>query len=1045
MKRLLFAILLLSACCRPSGDSFNLKEFKNPSAAYRSITFWSLNDSLRPDEMRRQLALFKEGGFGGAFFHSRPGLLTPYLTDEWFEMIRVGVDECRKLGMEAWFYDEDKWPSGFAGGIVPRQDEAFRARTLVRVPAGTLVEAPDEVLLDTLSHLYISHVDPMGQPWYNGTSWVDLMNPEMVKAFLNCTYQPYVNLFAGKKWVMGFFSDEPQVSPRTDLDSGDAFMPYSPWMEEMFEKRWGYPMRPHLASLVEELGDWRRFRLHYYRTVGECMEKAFSRQIGSYCKANGLQWTGHFNGEEMPVANMFNQGDLMIQYRHMQIPGIDALGLRYKTLHNAKVMTSVANQYGKKRRIVEIFGISGHNLSLEDRMWLTAWHTNNGLNMFCPHLSHYSIKGIRKYDYPPTFNYQEPYWPSNHLFEDFSARLAYFATVGSTVGEVCVVSSLESDYLERDVRRDYPEPGTERDVLLESTLQSLNDLHYNNDICDEQILSDLGSVSGARLKVGEMCYHTVVLPNLLTIRPSTVSLLEEFAAVGGNVLILGDVPCLVDGVPDSLEGLRACSTRLTLDELQEWLPANSPSIFRVEGKDAGKIWTHLRKVHGGYTLQLSNNSRRENARVKVTVDGRYQVLLNPLNGEALEPDSRLEPALSEGGAAMSSFDLELAPAQTWVLAFGDKPLCKHFNGHYSLPKEQQTVQSLEGPWICRKMDPNALPLDFAAWSTDGGCSWNDPEPVLAIYERFQNRDEVYDGPMLLKYAFEVSALPGKCSLVVEQPWMYKSVSLNGNELQFGENWYVDRYFRTADVGELLREGHNEVLLSLDFVNPVPDSIDPVERYGTEIENIFLCGDFAVSGSLAAEQPAQTWRNRLKILNPKPMPARFEHGSFSIGPERETVAANLTTAGYPFYSGSFSCSTVFALNAKEKGLRYKIRFPRAEAITVSVKVNGKSISTVFCSPWEADVTNALKPGENTVEMILTGSLRNLLGPSHCIGGEFNMIGPATFSGRQSWPNLEAGDNDWYEKRKTGETRLWRDDCFCIPFGLMENPELVTEEL
>ena len=136
--------------------------------------------------------------------------------------------------------------------------------------------------------------------------------------------------------------------------------------------------------------------------------------------------------------------------------------------------------------------------------------------------------------------------------------------------------------------------------------------------------------------------------------------------------------------------------------------------------------------------------------------------------------------------------------------------------------------------------------------------------MLAIYERFQNRDEVYDGPMLLRYDFEVGALPGKCSLVVEQPCMYKSISLNGSELRFGEDWYVDRYFRKADVRSLLHEGHNEVLLSLDFVNPVPDSPDPVERYGTEIENIFLCGDFAVSGRLAAVQPVETWRNRLKI-------------------------------------------------------------------------------------------------------------------------------------------------------------------------------------
>ena len=81
--------------------------------------------------------------------------------------------------------------------------------------------------------------------------------------------------------------------------------------------------------------------------------------------------------------------------------------------------------------------------------------------------------------------------------------------------------------------------------------------------------------------------------------------------------------------------------------------------------------------------------------------------------------------------------------------------------------------------------------------------------------------------------------------------------------------------------------------------------------------------------------------------------------------------------------------------------------------------------------------------NEIELTLTGSLRNLLGPLHCVGGEFSMLGPATFSGRDSWPNAEPGDNDWFDLRKTGKTRLWRDDYYCIPFGLMEAPVLVTE--
>lgn len=1026
------SVLLFAQACGQRTDRFDLEEFRNPSTTYRSMSFWSLNDSLSADEMRRQLALFKDGGFGGAFFHSRPGLLTPYLSDEWFDMMEAGVLESQKLGLESWFYDEDKWPSGFAGGIVPRQDDAFRARTLVRVPLDTKVEAPDSVLLDDGAHLYVAHVDPMGQSWYNGACWVDLMNPDAVQAFIDCTYKPYAERFAGRKGVMGIFSDEPQVSPRRDVLEADAFLPYSPVMEQAFRERYGYEMTPRLRELVDTVGDWRTFRLHYYRTVGDCMERAFSRKLGDWCERAGLVWTGHYNGEEQPVSNMFNQGNLMTQFRHMQVPGVDALGLRFKELHNAKVMTSVANQYGKRRRIVEIFGISGHNLSFEDRMWLTAWHTNNGLNVFCPHLSHYSLKGIRKYDYPPSFNYQEPYWRDNALFEDYSARLAYFATVGATVGEVLVFSPLESDYLDRDAREASPNPA--RDVLMEQILQQLMALHRNADLGDEQIASEIGAVEDGRLRIGQMRYHTVILPGFLTIRPTTLALLEEFAAQGGQVLVCGGYPAYVDGVPDALDGLRACSKAIEYEDLPAALEAGTARAFTLSGPGAEKVWTHLREIGGGQTLQLSNTSRTAPARVRIRFaeQPRHLALLNPLNGGCL---SVLQ-------APDGSFELALAPAQSWILVTSGKAL--KTDAAYHLPGAQMPVQRLDD-WRCARLDPNALPLDFAEWSTDGGASWHGPEPVLAIYFRFNDGASHYDGPMLLRYRFDVRTLPETCALVVEQPWMYKRIALNGNDLRFGDDWYVDRCFRTADVAPYLQEGANEVLLSLDFVNPIPTSVDPVARYGTEIENVFLIGDFGVEAKLAAEQPTETWRNRNPILNPKPMPARFEQPSLAVTAETDAGAGDFTRQGRPFYAGRLRCTSCIHLEEKQPGVRYKIVFPKVEAITVAVQVNGEALPTVFCSPWETDVTDALQPGDNEVELTLTNGLRNLLGPLHCVGGEFAKMGPATFSGRDSWPNEERGDNDWYEKRKTGSARLWRDDYYCIPFGLMEAPQLVVEAL
>src|SRR5690625_4665748 len=86
--------------------------YLEPTNEYRGKPFWSWNGKLEKDELLRQIHVFKEMGFGGFFMHSRTGLATEYLGDEWFDLINVCAEEAEKLGMEAWLYDEDRWPSG---------------------------------------------------------------------------------------------------------------------------------------------------------------------------------------------------------------------------------------------------------------------------------------------------------------------------------------------------------------------------------------------------------------------------------------------------------------------------------------------------------------------------------------------------------------------------------------------------------------------------------------------------------------------------------------------------------------------------------------------------------------------------------------------------------------------------------------------------------------------------------------------------------------------------------------------------------------------
>jgi hypothetical protein len=70
--------------------------------------------------------------------------------------------------------------------------------------------------------------------------------------------------------------------------------------------------------------------------------------------------------------------------------------------------------------------------------------------------------------------------------------------------------------------------------------------------------------------------------------------------------------------------------------------------------------------------------------------------------------------------------------------------------------------------------------------------------------------------------------------------------------------------------------------------------------------------------------------------------------------------------------------------------------------IDVKVNG-----IFCGRMmfnnRLDISSALKPGENEIELTLTVSNRNLFGPFHTIWEEPKFVGPDTFERFGHWDN------------------------------------------
>ena len=120
--------------------------FKNPPKEYSTGPLWVWNDLLGDEEIRSTLRDLAGQEIKQVWVHPRPGLMTPYLTGDWFHFWKVALDEAKKLDMDVWIYDENSYPSGFAGGWVPELMPESRGRGLVFRETTTAPKLAPEIL-----------------------------------------------------------------------------------------------------------------------------------------------------------------------------------------------------------------------------------------------------------------------------------------------------------------------------------------------------------------------------------------------------------------------------------------------------------------------------------------------------------------------------------------------------------------------------------------------------------------------------------------------------------------------------------------------------------------------------------------------------------------------------------------------------------------------------------------------------------------------------------------------------------------------------------
>ncbi len=958
-----------------------------------------------------------------------------YLGDEFMSLVRACTDKAKREEMLAWLYDEDRWPSGAAGGLVTKEPK-YRARKLVFAPAGFVKSLPDyraeKPLLDATGELPFSQAVAEGKPyfvgaydclldndgylesyakikrngkakgdkwyafcitqpmsdWYNGYCYLDTLSPEAVKRFVEVTHERYRECVGDEfgKTVPAIFTDEPQFARKTTLerptDKSACEIPWTPNLPKSYLKAYGSDIVEYLPELFFDLkgGKASKTRYRYHDHVCEIFTNSFSKVCGKWCDKNGIPLTGHMMEEPSLLSQTHAIGEAMRAYKYFGYPGIDMLCDRVE-LSTAKQTQSVVHQYGKEAMLSELYGVTNWDFDFRGHKFQGDWQAALGVTVRVPHLSWVSMKGEAKRDYPASISYQSPWYKEYGYVEDHFARVNTAMTRGVPSVKIAVIHPIESYWIHWG-------PGAttlERRNQLEENFENvikwllLNQLDF--DFISESMLPDACKKASNPLKVGKMKYDVVVVPGLETIRSTTVERLSDFKAAGGRVIFMGECPAYVD-----------------LDDNAE-VKALYESCERVEyEKDAivsalePNRTLEIRGQRGGY---------KDNYLYQLRQDGSTKWLFV---ANAVKPETRL-----------NNFRGFISPD-----AFPAEKLYFKIKGRYT-PTLYDTVNG------CVKEISFEVKQGYTAFTLDAylydsflirldkytvSKKTVAPAPTLSVIkraDRFVKVDYEREEPNVLLFD------------LAEWKWDNEE---NYQELE--EMRRLDRLVRKK-AGIAPKSGKqpwclpeekpcHSVTMRFTFNSEIELASSEFACEDMDTTEIFLDGEKIekrITGYFTDESIEKTAMPKIGVGRhfieiKKPLAPRtynencFLLGDFSVRREglESTVTApmkkigfgSVTDQGMPFYGGNLKYR--MDIEVPEDGCGVRVHASLYRGGLVSVAIDGECVGKIVYNPYTVLAENVNK-GKHTLELTVFGNRHNSFGALHNCDSGRRWYGPDVF--------------------------------------------------
>ena len=970
--------------------------FKNPTAEYRGTPFWAWNTDLNQQELDRQIEIFNEMGLGGFHMHVRTGMSTKYLSDDFMALIKGCTEKAKELNMLSWLYDEDRWPSGSAGGIVTK-DYQYRGRYLLftskkcddevdenkvfarsnggRTSAGKLAACYDVTLDDEgciKDYKLINESDEAkgkkwyayvkinsNSSWYNNQAYVDTLSPKAMKKFLEVTHERYKEVMGDEfdKAIPAIFTDEPQFvrieNFKNPFEERDVCIPWTDDIPETYKAKYGCDIFETLPELFWELpnGKLPVARYYYHDHICDRFTEAFADQIGNWCKENNIALTGHMMEEPTLNSQTRALGEAMRSYRSFGIPGIDMLCARFE-FTTAKQTQSAVHQYGQEAMLSELYGVTGWDYDFRGYKLHGDWQAALGVTVRVPHLSWVAMGGEAKRDYPASISYQSPWYKEWSYIENHFARVNTLMTRGKPVIKVGVIHPIESYWLHFGTESQTGDYRNQMDERFLSVTDWLLKGSIDFNFISESLFPAQCKEGTNPIKVGEMEYDAIVVPQCETLRATTIEILEQFRAKGGKLIFMGSAPTFCDGI-ESERGKALYDSSIVVpyerDAILSSLEENRViSIKNDKGELTDGFIYQLRNDNGSLNLFISRCKEPESKdevkanNLVIGIKGEWApVLYDTMSGDIYEVpcsykngNTYIEKTLYDYDSLLLKLNVGKSDATNKE---EEKKECKSIE----IPDEVDYELS----------DSNVLLIDMCEYALDED-DFSEREEILrldnicrekavlkerggAVAQPWSVPKDIPQHSITLRYSFESEIEVADALLGIEKP---EEVEITFNGEKVSDNivgWYVDKDVKTLKL-PAIKKGTNTLIVKV----PLGDT--------TNTEWMYITGNFGVEVN-----------GNISKLVAKPEKIKF---------------GSVTTQCFPFYGGNITYKIPFEGEGK-----YNLTATKYVGALIGVCVDkerkGRIVFPPYSLEFEAD------KGNHTLEITLFGNRQNAFGPVH----------------------------------------------------------------